>query len=320
MPSLNNYLKLAYVNLGFIAQIAVMMYFTSIIEIKENWPIYRCNPSYWIFSDNVSTDFTYCVQNSQVNIMGYLLQPMTYLISSIGNSGNELSSNVNGIRQMLSTIRNFTSSIVENVFGVFLNIITEFQKMVISIKDMVGKLIGVVVSIMYILDGSIKTMTSAWAGPTGQLVRTIGSCFHPDTKIRLKNGNIHAMKNIPLGAILEDGSSVFSVMKINNFDRSTALYKLNKGGVNNEPIYVTGEHYIFDINTNKFVQIKDYGDATKQTDINCDYFSCLITTSKHIPIGNYLFWDWEDDELKGIYYSNLWNSYSNIKDKISHCI
>ena len=48
-------------------------------------------------------------------------------------------------------------------------------------------MIGIVVTIMYILDGSIQTMNSAWAGPQGQLVRAIGSCFHPHTEITLFN-------------------------------------------------------------------------------------------------------------------------------------
>ena len=41
---MNNYLNLLYVNLGFVAQISAMMYFKSALEIKENWPKYRCNP------------------------------------------------------------------------------------------------------------------------------------------------------------------------------------------------------------------------------------------------------------------------------------
>ena len=53
MPTMNNYLNLIYVNLGFIAQITVMMYFKSALEIKENWPIYRCNPPYWVFSEKL---------------------------------------------------------------------------------------------------------------------------------------------------------------------------------------------------------------------------------------------------------------------------
>lgn len=294
MPTLKNYFVFVLINLAFMAQITALIYFRSAIDIKENWPLYRCNPPYWVFSENISEDFTYCVQNTQINTMGYLLQPITYLVSNLTSFSSDLSSSLNSIRFMISGIRGFTGNIVQNVFGVFLNLIVEFQKMIISIKDTVGKLIGVVVTILYVLDGSIKTMNSTWKGPPGQLVKAIGSCFHPETKIKVKGGEIFAMKDLPLGVELEDGGKVFSVLKVDNPNKDP-LYKINTNDL--EPIYVTGEHFIFDPETNKFIQVKNYKDAELQLDIKSDWFSCLITTNRRIPIGKHIFWDWEDDEL-----------------------
>ena len=74
------------------------------------------------------------------------------------------------------------------------------------------------------------------------------------------------------------------------------LYKINNG-VNNEPIYVTGEHFVFDEITNKFIQVKDSKKAELQDIVFSDWFSCLITTNRRIQIANHIFWDWEDDEL-----------------------
>lgn len=293
MPTMNNYLNLIYVNLGFLAQITVMMYFKSVLEIRENWPLYRCNPPYWIFSENISEDFTYCVQNTQMNMMGYLLQPLNYMVSSLTSIGGQFSDSINNIRKMFSSIRGFVSDIIQNVFGVFLNLIVEFQKIIISIKDMVGKMIGIVVTIMYVLDGSIKTMNSAWSGPPGQLVRAIGSCFHPHTEITLANGTHCKMENAPLGAELKDGGKIFAVLKIDN-PKKEPLYKINGSEQN---IYVTGEHFVLDKTNNKWVQVKDYKNAEIQPEFIPEYFSCLITTNRHISIDNELFWDWEDDEL-----------------------
>jgi hypothetical protein len=293
MPTTNNYLNLIYVNLGFLAQITIMMYFKSALEIKENWPVYRCNPPYWIFSENISEDFTYCVQNTQMNMMGYLLQPMNYMISSLTSVGGGLNESINNIRVMFSSIRNFVSQIVENVFGVFLNLIVEFQKMIISIKDMVGKMIGIVVSIMYVLDGSIKTMNSAWSGPPGQLVKAIGSCFHPNTELTLSNGTRHKMEHIPLGSVLKDGSKVFAVLKVDNPNKE-AVYKIP---TEKQTIFVTGEHFVFSTTNNKWIQVKDYEKAVLVPEFVPEYFSCLITTNRNIEIDGILFWDWEDDEL-----------------------
>jgi hypothetical protein len=293
MPTMNNYLNLIYVNLGFLAQITVMMYFKSVLEIRENWPLYRCNPPYWIFSQNISEDFTYCVQNTQMNMMGYLLQPLNYMISSLTNVGGQFNDSINSIRMMFSSMRGFVSDIIQNVFGVFFNLIIEFQKMIISIKDMVGKMIGIVVTIMYVLDGSIKTMNSTWSGPPGQLVRTIGSCFHPHTEIILSNGEKYHMENAPLGGVLQDGSKIFAVLKIDNVKKEP-LYKI-KGA--KQDIFVTGEHFIYDNTNNKWIQVKNYKYATKQANFTPEYFSCLITSNGRIKIDNEIFWDWEDDEL-----------------------
>ena len=293
MPTMNNYLNLIYVNLGFLAQITIMMYFKSALEIKEKWPLYRCNPPYWIFSENISEDFTYCVQNTQMNMMGFLLQPLNYMIASLTSVGGGLSESINNVRVVFSSIRTFVSGIIENVFGVFLNLIVEFQRMIISIKDMVGKLIGIVTSIMYILDGSIKTMNSAWNGPPGQLVKAIGSCFHPDTEITLANGEHCKMENAPLGSKLKDGGKIFAVLKIDN-PKKEPLYKI-KG--REQHIYVTGEHFVFDKTNKKWVQVKYYEKAEVQSDFIPEYFSCLITTNRRIEIDDELFWDWEDDEL-----------------------
>ena len=299
MPTFSNYANFVYVNLGFVVLIAIMMYFRSAVDIKDNWPLYRCNPPYWVFSEDISRDFTYCVQNSQINIMGNLLQPITYLISSLSESGGELSENMNGIRKMLSTIRSFTSGAIENVFGVFLNIIIEFQRMVINMKDMMGKTIGMVVAMVYILDGSIKTMESAWAGPNGQLVRALGSCFHPDTLIKLYDGSICKMADVKVGAKLEDGCKVRANMRIANLSKGN--YYIIKDGVNGTDVFVTGEHYVMDPTQQKFMQVKYYNGA-KITDIMDDEVCCLITTNNKIKLGNILFWDWEDDKVWVTYY------------------
>jgi hypothetical protein len=229
-----------------------------------------------------------------MNMMGYLLQPMNYMISSLTSVGGQFNEAINNIRVMISSIRNFVAEIIENVFGVFLNLIVEFQKIIISIKDMVGKMIGIVVTIMYVLDGSIKTMNSAWSGPPGQLVKAIGSCFHPDTEITLANGKHCKMENAPLGAELQDGGKIFAVLKIDN-PKKEPLYKIPG---KEQDIFVTGEHFVLDkTNDNKWVQVKDYKYAEIQPDFIPEYFSCLITTNRRIKIDDEIFWDWEDDEL-----------------------
>lgn len=293
MPTGKNWLYFIYVNLGFALYIVSTYYLTSISNIKANWPLYRCNPIYMPLSDNIEKDFAYCVQNMQINFMGYLLQPLTFITSSLTNLGSSFMTEINYVRAMFNKIRTLFSSIIQSVFGVFLNLIIEFQKIIIGIKDMIGKTVGVLVTILYMMDGSIKTMQSAWNGPPGQMVQALGKCFNPKTLIRLNNGKIIYIKDVNLGDVLDDGSIVEATMKIDNKREPNKLYKIKKDGIYGEPIYVTGTHLIYDNDKGDFIQVKDYEGAIL-TDFETDYLSCLITDTHRIKIGNELFWDWED--------------------------
>ena len=292
MPTGENWMNFIYVNLGFIAQVICMYYFTSVVEIKKNWPQYRCNPMYMPLSDDIAGDFTYCVQNTQVNMMGYLLQPLTFLLSNVTSISSEFQNNLNGVRNMFDVVRSFITSIVENIFAVFSNLIIEFQTMTISLKDSMGKIIGIMVSLLYILDGSIKTMNSAWKGPPGQMIQALGSCFESRTKIKMKDGMEINIKNIKAGSILEDGSKVLANMELLN-QTNEILYKIK--GINNN-IFVTGTHFIFCSDSNKFVQVKDFKYA-EPTKTKKNIYYCLITDTHKIPIEQFIFWDWEDDIL-----------------------
>ncbi len=299
MPSGKNWVNFLYINLAFGIYIIGVFYFSQLAEIKANWPLYRCNPMYMPLADNVEENFTYCIQNMQTDYMGYLLQPLTFVTASISNTLGGFTNDINNVRGMFDKIRTFMSSTIQSVFGVFLNLVIEFQKITISIKDLIGKTIGIVVSMMYVLDGSIKTMGSTWNGPPGQMVRALGKCFDPDTYVKLKNGTVKAMKDVDLGDVLVNGSIVESVMKIDNVRNPVPLYVIKGEGVNKEDIYVTGSHLVFNDVSKQFCKTEDYFKA-QNSDKRVDYFSCLITSDHKIQIGSQLFWDWEDHFVKAV--------------------
>lgn len=297
MPTGQNWINFIYVNLGFTLYTVATYYLSSLKEIKDNWPLYRCNPMYMPLSDNMSQDFTYCVQNITTSFMGFLLQPLTFITSTLSTLGGNFADQINAIRGMFDKIRTFVSNIIQSIFGVFLNIIIEFQKIIMGMKDLIGKTIGILVTLMYVMDGSLKTMNSAWKGPSGQLVRALGKCFYPETKIKLKNGNIVSIKDINLGDVLENGSVVYSTMKIDNKNNKEDLYCIKEKGVNGENINVTGSHLVFDDSKNKFVKVSEYHKAVKSK-VKTEWFSCLITSDHKIKIGSEIFWDWEDHFIK----------------------
>jgi hypothetical protein len=112
------------------------------------------------------------------------------------------------------------------------------------------------------------------------------------------NGNdVVVSKDVKLGDILENDSKVEGTMKLNNLDsnneRIQNFHKVH-GGVNNNFVYVTGEHLIYNQNLMDFQHVKDYPNVT-ETEESSDYFICLITTNHIIKIGGLIFHDWEDN-------------------------
>ena len=151
----------------------------SFTHLKDQWPVIRCNPIAMPFASafgaNTSENFTYCVQDMQTKYLTYLLQPLNYNFGVVGSIASSLTESISGIKNMIDKIRTFFSDIIGGIFGVFLNILIEVQRLTINIKDMNGKIVGILATIMFTLDGSMKTMQSTWGGPPGQLVRSLGS-------------------------------------------------------------------------------------------------------------------------------------------------
>ena len=297
MPTGKNWVNFLYVNIAFAIYIAGVFYYSQVSEIKANWPLYRCNPMYMPLADNMEENFTYCIQSMQSGFMGHLLEPLTFITNTIGSMMGGFMNDIQSIRGMFNKIRTQFSNIIQSIFGVFLNLIIEFQKITISIKDLIGKTIGIMASLMYVMDGSIKTMNSTWNGPPGQMVKALGKCFYPNTKVKLQDGTVKQMKDINLGDILENGSIVEAVMMIDNKREPVSLYRIPNEGVGGTDIFVTGKHLVFDKKTQRLIKVENYSNAINSK-IEIDWFSCLITSDHKIQIGNELFWDWEDHFIK----------------------
>ena len=114
-------------------------------------------------------------------------------------------------------------------------------------------------------------------------------CFSPETPIQLQSGKMVLIKNLKLGDTLINGSVVDAVMKIKNYN--DPYYKIYSPELKKD-IYVTGKHYLRD--GMKYVQVKNLPNA-KPTDKIDDVVSCLVTSDHKIPVGNMVFWDWEDN-------------------------
>ena len=287
-PTGTHWLNFVYVNIGFFAIGIIMAYVISMKEIKANWGKYRCNPMFMMFSDNVSDDFQQCVNQMQEVSMTQMLDPYTQSLNEVQSNLNNQSSNTEELNSSLFDFNNQTMGNFDGVSSMFSNSSVEMQKMSYGLSDVMGKIAAIAGTMLYVLDGNMKTMSSMWKGPPGKIMRSLGKlghCFHPSTQIQLMSGKTVPMEAVKPGDVLKDGSKVVSTMQVDNSQFSEPLMKLGD-------VYVTGSHLV--MYGNDFIKVAKHPDAVNQSEKKSSWYSCLITNTHRIPIRNYIFWDWED--------------------------
>ena len=147
-------------------------------NIKDNWSLYRCNPILMpfssIFGHDATTNFTYCTQNMNSNFMPYLLDPFIYLTKNLSQMGSQIANNNAGLLGLGSSSKDGIFSIIDSGVSTTVNIFVVFENIIIKLKDTFSKLIGVVVTIIYLLQGIEITGEGAINSVPGQLIGWIG--------------------------------------------------------------------------------------------------------------------------------------------------
>jgi len=165
----------------FIALSASNALAVGVKNIKKNWMLYRCNPGIIpfasFFGHDVQDNFMYCIQNTQSGYMKYLMVPFHYILSLVGSVATQLVKNIQDVREFINRMRARVIKLIQNLFGVILNIIITFQKIIISMRDLMNKLVGIFTTILYLMTGALYTVKSMWSGVAGVLVRSLGTSW-----------------------------------------------------------------------------------------------------------------------------------------------
>lgn len=143
---------------------------THIQPLKADWIKNRCSlkvipfaglinkPSDKTAIQYTEENFTYCVQNILNNISGIALQPLTFLTHSIEGIFKGISGEIQSIRSMFNNIRTNIQSISEEIMGRLINIMVPLQQVIIKVRDLFGKVQGVMTAGLYTLFGAYMTL------------------------------------------------------------------------------------------------------------------------------------------------------------------
>ena len=269
-----------------------MFALTQLSFLKKNWVEYRCNPIYMpvagMVGDNIVSNFTKCSMKAFHDYAGFMMDPIMAEFSVVNDTISEVSTTMDSMRNMMSGVRGGFLGIIGTVFGKISNLMSQFQYTVIRMRTLLSRIVGVMMSFVYIFSTGMDTGTSIKNGPIG---RTMGVlCFHENTPIQLKSGENILMKNARIGDVLHSGSVVTSIYKIQDQVRS-CIYNLHG-------IYVTGTHKVK--HNDKFIHIYEHPDAKAEL-VTSPNLVCLNTTDHRIHINGLEFLDFVETDDDTIY-------------------
>lgn len=162
-------------------------YLQSHIEtIKSDWPNQRCKPNIIPFAGYIYNDDTtitsseatkrnleYCTQNITKELSADALAPLTYTVNNLSSSMSSIADGINSSRGMFDKIRTNLQSVSEEIMGRLLNVTVPIQQMVISFKDMMAKIQGVLTSALYTSMGTYYTLKSLLGAISEFLVKAL---------------------------------------------------------------------------------------------------------------------------------------------------
>ena len=104
-------------------------------------------------SDYTQTNFEYCLQNTMNGVAKSFMEPLYYTQSLAGNILSGIANALNNVRELINYIRNAISTVIAEIMGRTLNVMQPIMLIIIKIRDVIGKIQGLVTSQLYTFYG-----------------------------------------------------------------------------------------------------------------------------------------------------------------------
>ena len=155
--------------------IILITYFHTMANIQpiiNDWPNQRCKPTIipiaglitrpegMSASEYTSQNFNYCTQNILSSIGGTALQPLTFVTNMLTALVNSIQEAIQNIRAMFDKVRSLFQEISEEIMGRIMNIMIPLQQIIISFRDLIGKIQGSMTAALFTLLGTYYTLQS----------------------------------------------------------------------------------------------------------------------------------------------------------------
>jgi hypothetical protein len=153
----------------------LISYFQTMINIQpvvDDWPNQRCKPNIIPFAGFIThpegvtatqytyQNFNYCIQNILSSITGDAVKPLTYLTNFLTSFADRIQNSIQSIREMFDKIRIYFQGVSQEIMGRLMNVMIPLMQIIISFRDLIGKIQGTMTAALFTLLGGFYTLQS----------------------------------------------------------------------------------------------------------------------------------------------------------------
>ena len=275
----------------------------SFAEVKANWPKYRCQPSVMPFAKmyghDVNENFNYCIKNVFAGQMGGFTGPFETILRSLIITCMGFLQNLNSLRVMLATLVGGVTKVFRELTQRVQLILTQVKTTSMRMQFLMKRAFGTFYAIIYMATSGIQA--GANFGETAIFKFMDTFCFHGDTKIDIEGRGLIPIRDIVLGdRFRKTGKQIKSIYKF-MADGQAMMTFPQKDKEYPYPILVSTNHLVK--HNNIWVSAEKHPEAVPATPWSGgkdNLLYCLDTEDYEIPIGSYVFSDYDETKESDI--------------------
>lgn len=263
-------------------------------EIAENWPKYRCSPTVMPFAamygHDTAENFQFCLKNSFGDMAASAMGPFGSILATFAGTLTVLIQNANSMRLQLATLVGGLTKITQEFQDRIVQLMFRIKITTSRIKMLMGRMFATFYAVIYMGMSGISAATNF--GDTFLFKFLDTFCFDPDTLIEIEGKGKIPISAVKIGdRFVKTGGRVTSTLKF--YANGQPMVQLP------EDILVSTNHYVFDHTKEKYVKAINHSNAYLREDWsggNERPLYCLNTSDHKIPIGDYIFLDYDETE------------------------
>jgi len=270
-------------------------------EVKSNWAKYRCRIDVMMMADYYGHDsgenLGFCLKEAFDGRAKEAIGPFYVYIGKFVNVLMTMLSSLNSIRMIFATIVGSATQIFSEFSERIQALFNRFQMSAIRMKMLMGRVFATMYAIIFMGMSGLKGMSNLGNTFLFKFLDTF--CFDPDTPIEMDCGKSLRIQDVKIGDILKGGHRVTATFQFaadgQEMVRLPRQSRQSRESINSDDILVSTNHYI--LHNSRWIPSKDH-----PLSIPTDSWMggekrpliCLNTHTHQIPIGDYIFRDYDE--------------------------